>query len=154
MGRIDSRLSELGLELPSASAPAANYVPFTVSGNLVFVAGQLTFWNGKLQVVGKVGAGVSLEDAYRAARLCGLNLLAHLKVACGGDLDRVRRVVRVEGFVNCPPDFTDHPKVVNGASDLMVEVFGEAGKHARFAVGAGSIPLGSAVEVAAIFEIA
>jgi enamine deaminase RidA (YjgF/YER057c/UK114 family) len=152
-GRIDARLRELGIELPQPAAPVANYVPFTVSGNLVFIAGQICQWNGERRFVGKLGAGISIADGQQAARLCALNILAHLRVAGGGDLDRVRRCLRLGGFVNCTPEFTDMPQVVNGASDLMVEIFGEAGKHARAAVGNNSLPGGVAVEIEATFEL-
>ena len=152
-GQITMRLAELGIELPEPSAPAANYVPYVLSGNLIFVSGQVTVWNGELRFIGKVGADLSLEDGIEAARLCALNLIAQARDAAGGDLDRIKRVVKLGGFVNAGPDFTDHPKVINGASDLMVEVFGEAGKHARFAVGAGSLPLGVAVEIDGVFEL-
>ncbi len=153
-GKIDARLAELGLELPAASAPVANYVPFTRSGNIVVVSGQVSVRNGKAEYVGKLGAGMSIADAQQGAKLCALNILAHLKTACDGDLDKVKRVLRVGGFVNCTPDFTDMPQVVNGASDLMVAVFGDAGKHARAAVGVSSLPLGVAVEVEAMVELA
>ena len=153
-GKIEAKLAELGIELPQASAPVANYVPYTVSGNLVVVSGQVTLWGGKAEYVGKLGRDLGIAEGQRAARLCALNILAHLKNACGGDLDRVSRVLRLGGFVNCTPDFTDMPQVVNGASDLMVQVFGDAGKHARAAVGVASLPLGVAVEVEAMFEIA
>ena len=153
-GRIEVRLNELGIELPQPSAPVANYVPYTVSGNLVFVSGQLCVWNGERRFVGKLGAGISIADGQQAARLCALNILAHLSVACGGDLDRVRRCVRLGGFVNCTPEFIDMPQVVNGASDLMVELFGDIGRHARAAVGVSALPGGVAVEVDAVFEIA
>lgn len=153
-GKIDARLKELGIELPQATAPVANYVPYTVAGNLVVVSGQVTLWGGKVEYVGKLGREIGVEDGQKAARLCALNILTHLKTACGGDLDRVKRVVRLGGFVNCTPDFTDQPQVVNGASNLMVEVFGDAGRHARAAVGVASLPLGVAVEVEAMFEIA
>jgi enamine deaminase RidA (YjgF/YER057c/UK114 family) len=153
-GTIDARLRELGLELPAATAPIANYVPFTRSGSLVVVSGQVSVRNGKPEFVGKLGAGISVADGQQAAKLCALNILAHLKTACDGDLDRVKRVLRLGGFVNCTPEFTEMPQVVNGASNLMVEVFGEAGKHARAAVGVSSLPLGVAVEVEAMFEIA
>jgi enamine deaminase RidA (YjgF/YER057c/UK114 family) len=153
-GTIDARLQELGVELPAASAPVANYVPFTRSGSLVVVSGQVSVRNGKAEFVGKLGAGISVADGQQAARLCALNILAHLKTACDGDLDRVKRVLRLGGFVNCTPEFTDMPQVVNGASDLMVQVFGDAGKHARAAVGVSSLPLGVAVEVEAMFELA
>lgn len=152
-GKIEARLAELGIELPAAATPVANYVPFTVSGNLVVVSGQICGWNGELRFKGKLGAGIPLADGQQAARLCALNILAHLRNACGGDLDRVRRVLRLGGFVNCTPEFTDMPQVVNGASDLMVEVFGDAGRHARAAVGVSSLPGGVAVEVEAIVEI-
>lgn len=152
-GRIDARLKELGLELPPAAPAVANYVPFVVSGNLVFVSGQLPMEAGKPAVLGRLGADVALDDGVRAARLCALNLLAQARAACGGDLDRVRRVVRLTGFVASTPDFIDQPKVVNGASDLMVEVLGDAGRHARVAVGATSLPLNAAVEIDGIFEI-
>ena len=153
-GTIAERLRQLGIDLPQAAAPVANYVPFTISGNLVIVSGQLCVWNGERRFVGKLGAGVSIADGQQAARLCALNVLAHLQVACGGDLDRVRRVLRLGGFVNCTPEFTEMPQVVNGASDLMVEIFGDAGRHARAAVGVSSLPGGVAVEVEAVAEIA
>lgn len=153
-GNIDERLAQLQLELPNPSAPAANYVPFVKSGALVFVAGQVSQWNGERRHKGRVGDTLGTDEGYAAARLCGLNLLAHLRVACGGDLDRVKRVVRIGGFVNCAPDFAEQPKCVNGASDLMVEVFGkEVGSHARTAVGVASLPGGVSVEVDGIFEI-
>lgn len=151
---IDARLAELGITLPVPAVAVANYVPFVVTGNLVFVSGQLPMEGGKPVVFGHLGAEVSVEDGVRAARLCGLNLLAQAKAACGGDLDRIRRVVRLTAFVASTPDFTDQPKVVNGASDLMVEVLGDAGRHARVAVGAPSLPLNVAVEIEAVFEIA
>jgi enamine deaminase RidA (YjgF/YER057c/UK114 family) len=153
-GKIDARLKELGIELPQASAPVANYVPYTIAGNLVLVSGQVTLWGGKVEYIGKLGREIGIEDGQNAARLCALNILTHLKNACGGDLDRVKRVVRLGGFVNCTPEFIDQPQVVNGASNLMAEVFGEAGRHARAAVGVASLPLGVAVEVEAMFEIA
>ncbi len=152
-GEIESRLKDLGLELPEAAAPAANYVPYVVSGNLVFVSGQITMWNGELQYIGKLGQDFSVEDGQGAARVCALNILAQVKAACGGDLDRVVRCVRLGGFVNSTPDFKDQPKVINGASDFMVEVLGDKGRHSRAAVSAGALPLGVAVEIDAIFEI-
>ena len=151
--KIDARLAELGLTLPTPAVAVANYVPFVISGNLVFVSGQLPLENGKPAVLGHLGAEVSVEDGVRAARLCGLNLLAQAKAACGGDLDRVARVVRLTAFVSSAPDFFDQPKVGNGASDLMVQVLGDAGRHARVAVGAPSLPLNVAVEIEAVFEI-
>ena len=153
--RIQQRLAELGIELPKAPAPAANYVPFTITDQgLVHISGQVPFSQGELKYIGTVGDNLTLEDGYQAARLCGINLLSQLQTACDGDLDRVKRIVKLGGFVNTTPDFTDHPKVINGASDLMAEVFGDVGHHARFAVGAVSLPLGVAVEVDGIAEIA
>jgi len=154
-GTVESRIAELGIELPNPSAPAANYVPYVVSGNLVFVSGQVTVFNGEKRFIGRIGEDLDADQGYQAARLCGLNLIAQVKAACDGDLDRVRRVVKLGGFVNCTPDFTGQPGVINGASDLMVEVFDpEIGSHARFAVGAPVLPLGVATEVDGIFEIA
>jgi enamine deaminase RidA (YjgF/YER057c/UK114 family) len=152
-GKVEAQLGELGIELPEATAPMANYVPFTVTGNLVFIAGQISQWNGERRHVGKLGAGIGIAEGRDAARLCALNILTHLRTACGGDLDRVRRVVQLRGYVNCMPEFTDMPQIVNGASDLMVEIFGDPGRHARAAVGVTSLPAGVAVEVEAIFEI-
>ena len=152
-GRIDARLKEKSIELPNASAPAANYVPFVMSGNLVYVSGQVSQWNGERRFVGKLGDGLEVADGQLAARMCALNLVAHLRNAAGGDLDRVARVVRLTGYVNCAPGFVEQPKVVNGASDLMVEIFGDAGRHARSAVGVASLPSGVAVEVEGIFEL-
>ncbi len=152
-GQIDARLTELGITIPEAAAPVANYVGHVVSGNTVFVSGQVTIENGQLQYIGKLGDSISLDDGYKAARLCAINIIAQLKAACGGDLDRVKRVVRLGGFVNSTPDFKDQPKVINGASDLMVEVFGDKGKHSRAAVSAGALPSGVAVEVDCIAEI-
>ena len=150
---IDQRLTQLGITLPAPGAPGGNYVPFVRVGNLVFMAGQVTRLEGRMKYVGKVGREVSVEDGQKAARVCALNLLAQLKVACEGNLDRVARCVRLGGFVNCTPEFNEQPKVVNGASDFMIEVFGERGKHARTAVGVGSLPMDSTVEVEAIFEL-
>ena len=150
---VEQRLKDLGITLPTPAAAVANYVPFVVTGNLVFVSGQLPLENGKPAVLGKLGAEVSVEDGVRAARLCGLGLLAQVRAAVG-DLDRVKRVVRLTAFVASTPDFTDQPKVVNGASDLMVEVLGDVGRHARVAVGAPSLPLNVAVEIEGVFEIA
>ncbi|MBI4967873.1 MAG: RidA family protein [Rhodospirillales bacterium] len=153
MSAVERRLAEKGITLPPANAPVANYVPYVLTGSLLFVSGQVPAREGKMQVTGRLGDGVSLEQGYQAAQLCGLNLIAQAKAALAGDLDRVRRVVKLGGFVACTPEFTDHPKVINGASDLMVEAFAEAGRHARFAVGAPSLPLGAAVEIDALFEI-
>jgi enamine deaminase RidA (YjgF/YER057c/UK114 family) len=152
-GKIDQRLAELKIELPNAAAPMANYVPAVRTGNLLYVSGQICQWNGERRYTGKLGAEISVDDGKQAARLCGLNLLAQTKRFLDGDLDRVVRVVRVGGFVNATPDFKDQPSVVNGASDLMVDVFGDAGRHARTAVGVGSLPGGAAVEVDVILEI-
>jgi len=152
-GRIEARLKTLKIELPNAAAPMANYVPAVRTGNLLFVSGQICQWNGERRFVGKLGAEISLAEGQQAARLCGLNLLAQAKRALDGDLDRIARVVRLGGFVNAVPGFAEQPQVVNGASDLMVEVFGDAGRHARAAVGVGSLPGGAAVEVDAVFEV-
>ena len=148
------RLAQLDIVLPPAAAPAANYVPWARSGNLLFIAGQVPILDGKDQFTGKLGAGVSIEQGQQAARLCAINILSQVKGALEGDLDRVMRCVRLTGYVNCTPDFGDQPRVINGASDLMVEVFGEAGRHARAAVGNASLPRNVAVEVDAIFEVA
>ncbi len=153
-GTIDSKLAELGIELPQASAPAANYVPYTISGNNVYISGQVPVSDGELKFIGKLGEDHDVDSGYQAARLCGLNIIAQLKAACGGDLDRVVRCLKLGGFVNSTADFGDQPKVINGASDLMVEVFEDKGKHARFAVSAASLPFCVAVEVDAVFEIA
>jgi enamine deaminase RidA (YjgF/YER057c/UK114 family) len=152
-GRIESRLAENNIQLPKAAAPAANYVPWTVAGDLVFVSGQITMEAGEIRYRGQVGKDFTVEDAREAARLCGLNLVAQLRAACGGDLDRVRRVVKLGGFVNSAPGFTEQHLVINGASDLMVEVFGDAGRHARAAVGVPALPFGVAVEVDGVFEV-
>lgn len=154
MSKIDDRLKELGLELPLPPVPVASYVPYVISGKLVSISGQIPAGPGGPTFLGKIGSGLTLEDGQAAARLCALNLLAQLKAACGGDLDRVKRCVKLNVFVNCAPDFARQPEVANGASDLMVAVFGEAGKHSRSAVGAGSLPRGVAVEVDGLFEIA
>ena len=152
-GKIEARLAELGIEIPDAPAPAANYVPFVVSGSLVFVSGQIPVKDGEIKFTGRLGEDFGIDEGYQAARLCGLNLIAQAKAAAQGDLDKIKRVVKLGGFVNSTPDFTDQPKVINGTSDLMAEVFGEGGKHARFAVGAPTLPLGVAVEVDGVFEL-
>lgn len=152
MAAVESRLRDLGITLPAPVAPVANYVPYVVSGKMVFISGQVSIGPDGL-ITGKLGDDVSLEDGIEAAKACGINLIAQLKSACDGDLERVTRVLKLGGFVNCTPDFTDQPKVVNGTSDLMVDVFGDAGRHARAAVGAPSLPLGAAVEVDGVFEI-
>lgn len=152
-GTVDGRLKELGIEIPTPAAPAANYVPFVKSGNLVFVSGQIPMVAGKIEGIGKVGQDLTTDQAKAIARICAINLIAQAKAATGGDLDRVARVVKLGGFVNCVDGYTEQPEVVNGASDLMVEVFGDKGRHSRFAVGTNALPRGVAVEVEAIFEI-
>jgi enamine deaminase RidA (YjgF/YER057c/UK114 family) len=152
-GAIDRRLEALGITLPAPAAPVASYVPFVVSGSLVFISGQLPRMAGDPDIRGKLGQEISLDEGKRAARLCALNVLAQLKEACAGDLDRVARCVKLGGFVNAVPDFREHSQVVNGASDLIVEIFGERGRHTRFAVGAPSLPFDAAVELDAVFEI-
>ena len=150
---IAKRLEELGIELPDAAAPVANYVPFSQEGSLVFISGQLPIENGSLLFTGIVGDTIDADEANKAARQCAVNIIAQLRSACGGDLDRVRRIVKIGGFVAARPDFTDYPKVVNGASDLLVDVFGESGRHARAAVGCPSLPLNAPVEIEAIASI-
>jgi len=152
-GQIEARLAELGITLPRPMAPIANYVPYVVTGDLVVVSGQVPAIDGKIAITGKVGWGVSVEQGKEAARLCFINVLGHLKAACGGDLDRVRRVVRLGGFIAASSDFTQQALVMNGASDLAVAVFGEAGRHARTTIGVPSLPADAAVEVEGMFEI-
>jgi enamine deaminase RidA (YjgF/YER057c/UK114 family) len=152
-GRIAARLAELGLTLPASTAPVANYVPFVISGSLVFVSGQVTIGPKGLEYVGIVGKDFDVEQGKAAARLCALNIIGQLNAATSGHLDRVKRIVKVTGFVNAVPGFDKHPEVINGASDLFVDVFGDAGRHARAAVGAGSLPRNVAVEVEAIAEL-
>ena len=153
-GQIEAKLAELGITLPRPMPPLANYVPYVVTGNLVVVSGQLPTINGKVAMSGKVGWGVSVDQAKEAARLCFINVLVHLKAACDGDLDRVTRVVRLGGFISAPSEFTQHATVMNGASDLAMAVFGEAGRHARSTIGVPSLPVDAAVEVEGLFEIA
>ena len=153
-GQIAAKLAELGITLPTPMAPIANYVPYVQTGNLVMVSGQVPAIDGKIAITGKVSWGVSLDQGKEAARLCFINVLVHLKAACGGDLDRVRRVVRLGGFIASPSEFTQHALVMNGASDLAVAVFGEAGRHARTTIGVPSLPADAAVEVEGMFEIA
>ncbi|WP_137702673.1 RidA family protein [Marimonas lutisalis] len=150
--KIESRLAELGVTLPDAAAPAANYVPFVQVGDLVFVSGQVSMDENGL-VKGKLGDDMDVEAGAAAAKLCGIMLLAQAKAACGGDLDRLKRVVKLTGFVNSTGDFGDQPKVVNGCSDFLVEALGDAGRHSRSAVSAGALPFGVAVEIEAIFQI-
>jgi enamine deaminase RidA (YjgF/YER057c/UK114 family) len=152
-GRIEARLEELGIALPQAAAPVANYVPAVRSGDLLFIAGQICQWNGERRFLGKLGREIGVEQGQEAARLCALNILAQAKEALGGDLDRILRCVRVGAFVNSTDDFTRQPQVANGASDLLVEVLGDAGRHARAAVGVNALPGGVAVEVEALFEV-
>ncbi|HWP25416.1 MAG TPA: RidA family protein [Xanthobacteraceae bacterium] len=153
-GTVEKKLAELGIRLPTPAAPIANYVGFVRTGNLVMVSGQLCLdADGKLVAKGKLGDSVSVDDGNKAARACAINLLAQLKAAVG-DLDRVVRVVRLGGFINALPSFLDGPKVMNGASDLMVAVFGDKGRHARTTVGVAVLPLDAAVEVEGLFEVA
>ena len=152
-GRVESRLAELGITLPAAPAPLANYVAYAVEGNVAYIAGQIPMYAGELMYPGKVPTQVTVEQARAAARQCGINILAALKSACGGDLDRVRRCVRLQGFVASADDFTAQPTVINAASDLMVEVFGDAGKHTRLALGSNVLPLDSCVEISAMFVL-
>ena len=152
-GTVEKKLADLGVILPEPKAPVANYVPFVRTGNILVVSGQLCFdADGELVAKGKLGAGVSVEDGQKAARLCAINLLAQIKAGLG-DLDKVLRVVRLGGFINSAPDFLDGPKVMNGASDLMVQVFGDKGRHARTTVGVASLPADAAVEVDGVFEV-
>lgn len=152
-GRIEARLAELGLEVPAAPIPAANYIPWVRTGNLVFVAGQVPMKDGKFLWVGKVGREYTVPEAKEAARYVALNVLSQLKTALDGDLDRVVRAVKLNGFVNCVAGFGEQPHVINGASELMIEVFGEAGRHARSAVGVAGLPFGVAVEIDGVFEV-
>lgn len=153
MGRVEARLQELGVSLPTPPAPVASYVPFVIVGNVVHVSGQVSV-DATGGIKGKLGDSIEVEQGQAAARLCGLNLLAQVKAACGGDLDRVKRVVKLNGFVNVTPDFDPIPQVMNGCSDLMVAVFGDAGRHARAAVGVNSLPAGAPVEVELVAELA
>ena len=152
-GTVDANLANLGITLPQAPAPVANYIGFNQVGNLLVVSGQIPLVDGKISTTGKLGAGVSIEEGQAAARVCFINLVAQVKAAVG-DLDRVKRVVRLGGFIACGPDFTQHALVMNGASDLAVAVFGEAGRHARSTIGVPSLPGDAAVEVEGMFEIA
>jgi len=150
---IDQKLKELNIELDDASVPAGSYVPYVITNNLVFISGQLPFINGKLTIKGKVGDNVSLDDAVKMSEACAKALLSQLKAACNGNLDKVNKVVKLGGFVSSAPNFTDQPKVINGASDLIVNIFGDKGKHSRFAVGVATLPLNVPVEIDGIFEI-
>ena len=153
-GRIEDRLKTLGIKLPKPAAPAGAYVPWAKSGSLLFISGQITIGENGLEYVGTVGKEINLEEAKRAARLCAINILAQVASALDGDLDRVTRVVKLTGFVNAGPGFGQHPEVINGASELMAEIFGESGRHARAAVGVSSLPRNVAVEVEAVLEFA
>jgi enamine deaminase RidA (YjgF/YER057c/UK114 family) len=152
-GKIDARLAQLGVALPDSVPPAANYVPWARTGSLLFIAGQVPTQDGKDMFSGKLGAGVSVEQGQQAAKLCAINILSQVKAALEGDLDRVVRCVRLTGYINSAPDFGDQPRVVNGASDLMVAVFGDAGRHTRAAVGTAALPRNVSVEIDAIFEV-
>lgn len=152
MGQFESKLAEMGVSLPDAPAPAANYVPYVQVGDIVYVSGQIS-QNENGLIKGKLGDDVSTEDGAAAARACAISLLAQVKAACGGDLDRLVRVVKLTGFVNSTPDYTEQPKVINGASDFIGEALGDVGKHARAAVSAAALPLGVAVEIEGIFQI-
>lgn len=148
-----TQLTRLGITQVGASAPLANYVPFVRSGNTLYLSGQIALLDGQIHYRGRLGDSVSIEDGYASARMCAINLIRNLYAACEGNIDRVVRCVRLGGFVNCTPDFTEQPGVINGASDLMVELFGEAGKHARTAVGVNVLPFNASVEVDAVFEL-
>jgi enamine deaminase RidA (YjgF/YER057c/UK114 family) len=152
-GTVDAKLAELGITLPQAAAPVANYIGWNLVGNLVVISGQIPLVDGKVATTGKLGAGVSIEQGQATARICFINLLAQLKAATGGDLDRVKRVVRLGGFIACTPDFTQHAQVMNGASDIAVAVFGDKGRHTRTTIGVPSLPLDAAVEVEGMFEL-
>ncbi|APX90055.1 hypothetical protein BV394_10285 [Brevirhabdus pacifica] len=151
-GTFETRLADLGETLPDAPAPAANYVPYVLLGDVLYVSGQISQDRDGF-ITGRLGDDLGVEQGARAARACALSLLAQVRAACDGDLDRLVRVVKLTGFVNSTPDFTDQPKVINGASDLFAEVLGDAGRHARAAVSAASLPLGVAVEIEGIFQV-
>jgi len=153
LDRIEDRLKELGIELPEPSKPGANYVPSVRTGNLIFLTGQLSQWNGERRFIGKLGREFGVHEGQQAARLCALNLVAQLRAALDGDLDRVVRCVRIAGYVNSMPDFVAQSQVINGASDLFVEVFEDAGRHTRMAVGVSALPYDVAVEVEGVFEV-
>ena len=151
--KISRRLIENNIKLPEVSAPAGSYLSYTQGDSLIFISGQIAFWNGELLHKGKLGRDLTIDEGQNSSRYCGLNLLAHLQNACNGNLDNVEKVIKLNGFVNCTDDFTDQPKVIDGVSQLMIEVFGDKGKHARAAVGCASLPLGASVEVEGIFQI-
>jgi enamine deaminase RidA (YjgF/YER057c/UK114 family) len=149
---IEKRLSDMGVTLDAPPAPAANYVPFVAVGSMLFVSGQVSM-TAEGMIKGRMGEDMSVEEGVAAARVCAINLLSQVKVACGGDLGKLKRVVKLTGFVNSTPDFGDQPKVINGASDFFVEALGDIGRHSRSAVSAGALPFGLAVEIEGIFEI-
>jgi enamine deaminase RidA (YjgF/YER057c/UK114 family) len=151
---IRKKLKELGHDLPQVAAPAANYVPYLIADDdFLYISGQIPFLNGQKMHIGKVGDTYTIEQGIEAAKACALNILAQADTAVGGDWSKIKRLIKLGGFVNCVPDFTEHPKVINGASDLIVGVLGDIGKHTRFAVGAPSLPFGVAVEIEALFEL-
>lgn len=153
MSEIETRLQQLGLTLPAVAPPAANYMPYTISGTTLYIAGQVPFLNGVKAHIGRLGENMSIEDGQKAAQACALNIIAQAIAAVGGNETKIKQCLKLGGFVNCTPDFDQMPAVLNGASDLMAHVFGERGRHARFAVGAPSLPFGVAVEIDAVFEI-
>ena len=150
---INKKLDELNIELDEASIPAGSYVPYVITGNLVFISGQLPFINGEITTTGKVGDNVSVEEGIKMAEACAKAILSQLKAACNGNLNKVKKVVKLGGFVASAPNFTDHPKIINGASDMFVNIFGDKGKHSRFAIGAAALPRNVPVEIEGIFEI-
>ncbi len=152
-GNAEKKLLEMGINLPKPAKPAANYIPYTIAGNILTISGQIPMGESGIEFVGKLGDTADIATGQAAAKLCAINILAQAKAALG-DLDRIKQVIKIQGFVNATPDFGDHPAVINGASDLLAEVLGDAGKHARAAVGMSSLPFGVAVEVDAIIEIA
>jgi enamine deaminase RidA (YjgF/YER057c/UK114 family) len=153
MDKYEQAISKMGFTLPKLSSPVANFVPYVTTGKLVYISGQIPVKDGRPDFIGKLGREFSVDDGRKAAQSCALQVLAWIGLACDGDLDRVVRCVRLGGFINCTPDFADQPEVMNGASDLLTEVLGERGRHARAAVGVNALPRGVAVEVDAIFEI-
>jgi len=153
MDTPETKLSSLGFTLPKAAPPAASYVPYVISGGHIFIAGQIPFLNGEKNHIGRLGENFSIEQGQAAAQACALNILSQAKEAAAGDWSRIKRCVRLGGFVNSTPDFDQHPAVINGASELIVAVLGDVGKHARAAVGVANLPFGVAVEIDAIFEI-
>lgn len=150
---ISKKCQSLGYELPKVAAPAANYVPYLITGSYVFISGQIPFLNGEKMHIGCIGDNLSIEDGIEAAKACALNILAQINDAVNGDESKIKRCIKLGGFVNCTSDFTNHPQVINGASDLIAEILGDKGKHTRFAVGANSLPLGVSVEIEALFEL-